>query len=114
MKALEKGAALPVTEIIEAVAAGANIDPYCLYAKPGNDTVTEDMICFLDDTPTVDADDNEIYPVAARQNRLDLLYYGQQFADVVQNVRHQKAGADKRIYVRALNYYLENDDFLDV
>jgi hypothetical protein len=114
MSQLKLKEAVTIADVVAAVRDGASIDDYCLYGKDSEDTVAESSVCFIDSTPSVDNNDTEIYPAFARQNGLQLLYYGQQFADVIGNAKRQRPDADLSTYVRALNHYLENDDFIDL
>lgn len=63
--------------------------------------------------PQVDENDNDVYPQDAASTGLFCIYSGEQFADVILSVMEQKPSASDRDFIDALNYYLENDDFLD-
>lgn len=57
--------------------------------------------------PTIDDNDEEVYPDFVRDKSLDLFYYGQQFEDVLMSVFDQKETASINDYINALNYYME-------
>jgi hypothetical protein len=78
------------------------------------------MVCYLDNYP--DGDDN--YPAFVEENQLDYYYMGQQFVDVVrvaidekQKAHHRGKCDSKEVtmgeYVESLEYYSENDAFME-
>lgn len=83
---------------------------YCLYAIEG--VLSPELICYLEVSPTI-SDDDEIYPSFVAQKSLNLLYYGQQFEDVLINVLTQKKNPTIDDYILALNYYSKYDTFKD-
>jgi hypothetical protein len=83
---------------------------FCLYAH--EDILKPELICYLELYPTV-SDDDEIYPKFVISESLSLLYYGQQFEDVLMNVLEQKNDATINDYILALDYYSKNDTFMD-
>ena len=44
---------------------------------------------------------------------MELIYYGEDFADVLLSVMEQKAEATDQECLQALLYYYEHDDFMD-
>jgi len=103
-----------IASVIEGVQSGSvNIDDLCVYAEEDVDDITLELICYLDEYPTVSGD-VEVFSDFVVSNNLELVYYGQQFKDVVINVLSQKKSASLQEVLSALNYYLENDDFLEV
>ena len=86
---------------------------FCLYSK--NDEIITDIncICYLESYPIISDEDEEIYPDFVVEKSLELFYYGQQFEDVIMNVLHQKSTATIDDFILGLNYYTENDTFLD-
>ena len=87
-----------------------------LFAAP-DAPIAADTVCLLDeplDDGTFDEDDNpEGYSDFVFDNGLELLYYGQQFADAVANTLHQKSDAATEDIVRNLDYYAQHDTYLD-
>ncbi len=57
--------------------------------------------------------DEEIYPNFIIEESLSLLYYGQQFEDVLINVLEQKNNPTIDDYILALDYYSRYDTFKD-
>lgn len=70
-------------------------------------------IYWVDGYPDIDDDDNKVFPAEVVDNQLVYLYSGQQFADVIYNVREQKKDASLCDYINALNYYNKYDNFID-
>ena len=66
----------------------------------------------LADYPQV-VDDKDVYPTQVREQELELIYYGEDFADVLLSVMGQKVEATDEECLQALLYYYEHDDFLD-
>ncbi len=84
-----------------------------LYTKEYVKNAHPNLICYLDIGPTITDDDDEIYPDFVRDNSLEFYFYGQQFEDVISSVLDQKKNPTVGEFVSALNYYTENDAFLD-
>lgn len=116
MKELELRKPYRLQEIIEIVSKniannGFTDSNYCLYSNEG--TAQLNQLCYLELYPTIDDNDEEVYPDFVRDKSLDLFYYGQQFEDVLMSVFDQKETASINDYIDALNYYMENDTFMD-
>lgn len=88
-------------------------DNFCLYGET-DELLKADEKYYIADYPDVDDNDNEIYPKIVCSKNLHYLYSGQQFADVIDTVIEQKPSASIDDFIKALNYYSENDDFLDL
>ena len=84
---------------------------YDLYAKENGELNFQDSY-LLADYPQV-ADNRDVYPRQVREQELELIYYGEDFADVLLSVMEQKAEATDQEYLQALLYYYEHDDFRD-
>ncbi len=91
---------------------GFTDEDYCLYAH--KKTITPELICYLDLYPTVSDDDKDIYPDFIIKENLSLLYYGEQFEDVLLNVLDQKDNPAIEDYISALDYYSKNDTFKEL
>ncbi|WP_268796876.1 DUF7716 domain-containing protein [Pseudomonas huanghezhanensis] len=105
---------ISINEIIEAIRSGYDFDDdLCLYASEEVDQIKTEIICYLDDYPEVINDEDQ-YSEFINKHHLHLLYYGEQFKDVMLNVLHQRQHASSDEIIKALNYYMENDDFLDL
>lgn len=118
MRTVELGEVVGLSEIIRyALTLDTRSDEVrdefpCLYTHGDPDQITEDIPCLVEDYPKV-FDDRDMYPEAVRAGGFEILYYGQQFVDVIENARRQLSSDDMASYVSALNYYLDRDDFLD-
>lgn len=114
MSVLRTEKPVTIAAVIEAVRSGDMlIDDLCVYVGKGVDYITLKLVCYLDRYPKI-AGDVEVYSDFVTSNDLDLIYYGQQFNDVLNNILDQKATANLDELVSALNYYLEHDDFIDI
>jgi len=87
-------------------------DEFCLYGD-GKEYLDLSSRYFVADFPHVQ-DDREVYPESVKKYGLCYLYSGQQFVDVVTLLAERKPGALYEDYVSALNYYQDNDDFIDL
>ena len=85
-----------------------------IYFKNYTESVSEDLVCYLDDETMVTDDDEEIYPEFVTEENLELFYYGETFEDVIFNALHQKADPSMSELIQCLNYYSEHDSFLDL
>lgn len=87
-------------------------DDFCIYGVDGKLFGSKEYL--VSSYPQVDKNDKEVYPQDAASTGLSYIYSGKQFADVILSVMEQKPSANNQDYINALNYYLENDDFLDI
>ncbi|UNB61995.1 DUF7716 domain-containing protein [Pseudomonas syringae group genomosp. 7] len=114
MKIINVRQPITVADLIGCIQSGATFkDDLCLYVNNDIDVITAETICYLDYYPEV-LNDEEVYSEFVTSKGLQLLYYGQQFNDVLMNVSSQKKTMELAVIIKALNYYLENDDFLDI
>jgi hypothetical protein len=84
----------------------------CVYSKFDPEILESQLECILEKYPVV-VSDKEIYPDFVVKGGYSLLYYGQGFIDVIDAARSQLDSESVGPYLEALNYYRENDDFLD-
>ena len=98
-------------DIIKAVKFEELDDDFCLYAKKNGELNFQDSY-LLADYPQV-VDDKDVYPEQVREQGLELIYYGEDFADVLLSVMGQKVEATDEECLQALLYYYEHDDFMD-
>ena len=98
-------------DIMEAVKSEELDDDFCLYAREDGELNFQESY-FLADYPQV-VDNRDVYPSQVRMQELELIYYGEDFADVLLSVMEQKAEATDEEYLQALLYYYEHDDFMD-
>ncbi|WNW10417.1 hypothetical protein RRX38_04375 [Pseudomonas sp. DTU_2021_1001937_2_SI_NGA_ILE_001] len=102
-----------LAELIDAVkASGTQDDNFCVYGED-RDALEISARYFIAGYPEV-IDDKEIYPPSVRRESLSYLYSGESFVDVVMLAQKQKPDATYADYVKALNHYQDNDDFLDL
>lgn len=114
MSTIEPRKPILIKDLIEAVRSGGSFDDdLCLYAKEDEEVINSELVCYLDEYPEV-VNDTDQFSDFVMSNNLCLVYYGEQFEDVMRNVYEQKASATSDEVILALNYYLKNDDFLDI
>ena len=102
-----------LSEIIEhAKVFAEQDDDFCLYGQD-QDYLDLNVQYFVADYPNV-KDDKEVYPESVKKVGLSYLYSGQQFIDVVTLLAEQNPDASHDDYVKALNYYQDNDEFIDL
>ena len=89
-----------------------NLD-LCVYTIDFVEEAINDTICYMDDYPEVDDNDQEIYTDFVTKNKLVMFYSGEQFEDVINNTLYQKSNATIEEFIFALNYYRDNDNFAD-
>ena len=89
-----------------------NLD-LCVYTIDFVEEASNDTICYMDDYPDVDDNDQEIYTDFVTKNKLVMFYSGEQFEDVINNTLYQKSNATIEEFIFALNYYRDNDNFAD-
>ena len=88
-------------------------DAFCLYTETWVEHLSGNLDCYIDAYPHGDENDEDVYPDFIVENDFDLIYYGEHFISVVKNVLHQHPKANTQNIIDALNYYRENDNFLD-
>lgn len=75
--------------------------------------VSLDTICYLDD-PVYIIDDNEVYPKFVTDNKFSIVCVGEDFIYAYDHLEFgDRDDLTKEDFIQALNYYLENDVFLD-
>ena len=68
-------------DVIEAVKSEKLDDDFCLYAKENEKLNFQD--CYLlADYPQI-VDNRDVYPRQVREQEMELIYYGEDFADVL-------------------------------
>ncbi len=127
---LQKNMNYPLSKIIEWAKGiiikfpnnydGMNIDNqyidfrlFYIYSDNKNESkLTLNNHYFYADYPEI-IEDEEIYPAIFYEKKLTVIYSGESFMSVICSVYEQKIDATDEEYVKALNYYYENDDFLE-
>lgn len=87
---------------------------FCLYSKDSMEPLESNSLYFIDEYPQEGAEGEDVFPSDVIKNDLELCYYGEQFIDVINNVISQINEPQVSAFVEALNYYMDNDDFLDI
>lgn len=90
-----------------------NVD-FCLYTTDFVDIASDDTVCYLDDYPDIDDNDEEIYTDFVTERKLVMFYSGEQFEDVIGHMISQKIDVSIEDFMSGINYYREHDDFLDL
>lgn len=102
-----------LSEIIDHVKFFAEQDDeFCIYGED-QDRLDLSARYLVADYPDV-KDDKEVFPESVKKAGLRYLYSGQQFVDVVTLLAEQSPDASYGDYVKALNYYQDNDEFVDL
>ena len=108
---MKKNQSYDLKDIIQAVKSEKLDDDFCLYAKENGELNFQDSY-LLADYPQV-VDNKDVYPRQVREQELELIYYGEDFADVLLSVMEQKAEVTDQECLQALIHYYEHDDFMD-
>lgn len=87
---------------------------FCLYTKGFEDKIFDDTICYVENYPDINDEDEEIFPDFVVINNLKHLCSGEQFEDVIGNALHQKDDPSMEEFIAGLNYYRDHDSFLDL
>lgn len=87
---------------------------FCVCTKEYEETAKEELVCYLDNHPVISDDDEEVYPDFVVDNSLELFFYGDQFIDVLHNISIQREKPSVADFISALNFYLENDNFIEL
>ncbi len=66
--------------------------------------LTPEVVCYLETYPTISSDDKDVYPNFVVMESLELLYYGEQFEDVLMNVQNQIEEPTTDEYISALSF----------
>ena len=85
-------------------------DNFCLYGKEDGE-LKLDCLYWVSDYPDV-VEDRDVYPADARDQHLQLVYYGEQLIDVLAVALEEKPDASLQDLVEALNYYNQHDSFM--
>ena len=88
---------------------------YYVYAVQDDPNSYElNMQCFVGPGPEVTDEDEEIFPEFVIDNSLGVVCSDELLQDVVENALGQRPGVANRELLKALKYYLDRDDFLDL
>ena len=85
-------------------------DDFCLYGKEDGELALARSY-WVSEYPDV-VEDRDVYPTDVVEQDLQLVYYGEQFFDVLSVALEEKPDASPQDLVEALNYYQEHDSFM--
>lgn len=87
--------------------------PY-IYISSDEDASILDLetVCYLDNGPKI-IDGKEVFPDFINENRLDILCSGDVFMDVYDDLDERYPNFTKDQFIDALNYYMDNDDYIE-
>lgn len=71
-----------------------------------------ETVCYLDNGPKI-MDGKEVFPDFANENGLDILCSGDVFMDVYDDLDERYPNFTKDQFIDALNYYMDNDDYIE-
>lgn len=111
---LEYRKKITLSDLISEIISNETSEEFCIYTEKYEPAATPNLNCYIENYPIVNESDEELYPDFVIQNNLELFYYGNQFLDVINNTKHQKETASTNDFISALNYYLDNDDFITI
>ena len=108
---MRKHQELSLEQIIEQVRVDQLVsDDFCLYGKEDGELELA-RLYWVSDYPDV-VDDSDVYPADASEQHLQLVYYGEQFLDVLTVALEEKPEASHQDLVDALNHYNRYDSFM--
>lgn len=114
MSRLEYRKAYGLDVLIYEIMGGSTLDNFCVYTKEYEAFAKEELVCYLDNYPVISDDDEEVYPDFVVENSLELFFYGEQFIDVLHNISIQREKPSVEDFISGLNFYIENDNFIDL
>lgn len=114
MNHLECRKAYSLYDLIFGIMNGYTLDNFCVYTREYESSAKEDLVCYLDNYPVISDDDEEVYPDFVVENSLELFFYGDQFIDVLHNISVQREKPSVEDFISGLNFYLENDNFIEL
>ena len=79
-----------------------------------NENLNSNTILYVGKPVQIDENDNEIFPKEVLSNNFEFEYSCQNFQDVIDLAYSQKKDATLDELINCLNYYSENDTFLDL
>ena len=114
MSQLEYRKAYSLDELINKIMGEYTLANFCVYTKEYEPSAKADLVCYLEIYPVISDDEEEVYPDFVIVNSLELFFYGDQFIDVLHNVFNQREKTYVEDFIAGLNFYLENDNFIEL
>lgn len=91
-----------------------NLPNFHIYISSDEDESILDLetVCYLDNGPKI-IDGKEVFPDLVNENGLDILCSGDVFMDVYDDLDERYPNFTKDQFIDALNYYMDNDDYIE-
>jgi hypothetical protein len=87
---------------------------YYLYTKRRDEIATAELICYAEGYPDVTDEEEEIFPNFVVNEKLEKFCSDEIFESVIGNILHQKKQPTMKNFIDGLNYYLDDDAFIDL
>lgn len=87
-------------------------DDWCVYSA--DTQVSMKSVCYIDDYADINDSNEEVPTEFVQQNGLKFVYTSELLTDVITNALYQNEFADNDLIFKALEYYNEYDDFMDI
>ena len=107
---------LTLGRLIDVIKAGEGVsDAYYVYAEADLGAPRRsDTPVYIDKAPTFDPDNNEVLPDAIKRATLAPLCSIELIQSVISNAIKQNSLVTNAEIVSAFDYYMENDDFMEI
>jgi hypothetical protein len=90
-------------------------ESYCIYSSISDSSeLNLATICYIDDYPEIDDDDEETFSDFVNQNGLSLLFREELVQDVLNNAINQKRSVTTQELLEAIRHYSKNDSFMSI
>lgn len=87
--------------------------PYIYISSDEDESILDlETVCYLDNGPKI-MDGKEVFPDFVNENGLDILCSGDVFMDVYDDLDERYPNFTKNQFIDALNYYMDNDDYIE-
>lgn len=87
--------------------------PYIYISSDKDESILDlETVCYLDNGPKI-MDGKEVFPDFVNENGLDILCNGDVFMDVYDDLDERYPNFTKNQFIDALNYYIDNDDYIE-
>ena len=87
--------------------------PYIYISSDEDESILDlETVCYLDNGPKI-IDGKEVFPDFVNENRLDILCSGDVFMDVCDDLDERYPNFTKVQFIDALNYYMDNDNYIE-
>ena len=87
--------------------------PYIYISSDEDESILDlETVCYLDNGPKI-MDGKEVFPDFVNENGLDILSSGDVFMDVYDDLDERYPNFTKNQFIDALNYYMDNDDYIE-